>query len=111
MNSDIISINSTTRIDKKCPLELIYDDDASKEPPSTDKKFDFMFLNIVLCTYYTIGCTTRDVLEGLVQDLERTIYTRLDDNNDDLLKKRVFVNREGVNYSLYVESKDKIEVR
>lgn len=110
-NKDVINRNSALKLDKISTLEIVHNDRNWADFNEYNKAHDMIFLNVMLFTYYTPGTPLNDVIEYLCQDLERTIYTRLDENNDELLKKRVFVKKGSLNYSIYVEAKGKIEVK
>lgn len=110
LNSDIAFAKNSTRIDKEATLDIILGDKPEADTKGSSKSHDFMFLNVVLCAYYSKGSLLKDLVESLCQDLERTIYTRLDDKNDELLKKRFFLKNERVFYSIYVDSKTALEV-
>ena len=108
LNTELAGNN--TKLDKKASIDIVYNDKSIAVDDKNSAANDFMDLNVVLCGYYVQGSSLKELIENLCQDLERTIYTRLDENNDELLKKRVLVKKSGVNYSVYSESKDKIEV-
>lgn len=91
-------------------IEFLYENNSQLKNYDEEKSHDVLFTDVVLCVYYSSEDSFERVIEGLFADFERTIYSRVNSDSFEVMCKRIFYQNNGVNYSIYGNSKEKFEV-
>lgn len=106
----IYNKNSETAVNKIAKIELLYTDELLAYNLDLTAPYDLMLLELNLCTYIHEFSPFNDIINGLVQDFERTMKHRLQHRPWHMLPKRVYFYRSDVNYSVHVHGSGILEV-
>lgn len=91
-------------------IELITTDDKDILSLQDMGYCDILLMNLSLCAFYTEKIMYYELVQYLIEDLIRTIYCRLSNEQVSVLPKRIFLNHNNAKYSVYVDEPSALKV-
>ena len=98
---ELLSLREKCTVTDNDSLTLLYENDSVLQNFEKNKTQDMLLADVVLCAYYHKDDPFEEVVQGLISDFERTIYSRVNAESFNVMCKRVFYQHNSIKYSIY----------